>query len=206
MQTVTMLELRLEEAQLLCETTKRKLNRKWFASFLLPEYFVYFEEKLEGLLGLIDDTLGLIATSERPLQRTEMLSRALIEEGLRAQPISLIQTMSNQGAIAHELSTIWHQDEEKMLEIEDNLSDFNRILREMQYAREHADTKWLMDWLGFPDIDNFPSTISLRLMKDLYAPDASSGSGHTIIEVPVQRLARHNAQESARPSQSRPRR
>lgn len=203
MQTITMLELKLEEAELACETWRRKLRGKWLAKFFLPEYVVYFEQKLKELLELIDDTFGLIATSERPLQRTEMLSRALMENGVRVQPISLIQTVSNQGEIAHELFGIWQADEEKMIGIEDNLFDFNQLLRELQDVREQASTKKLMDWLGFPDVESLPETISLRLMKDLLDPDVQSQTKQPVIQVQTKRMARQNSSESAWPSQDR---
>lgn len=201
---LTTIERKLEEARITCEDIRRKLHRKWLASFILPEYHNYFEEKLESLLELIDDTLGLIALSEKPLQRTEMLSRALMEDGMRQQPIILIQTMSNQGEVAHELSSIWHDDEDKMNEIEGNLFAFNRLVREMQRMREQGSARWWMDMVGFPASDSLPQTFSLQLLKEVFDSGRQSPPGHTIIEVPNKRLARQNPPGvSAWPSNNR---
>lgn len=189
MQTITILESKLEEARVACEKMKRGLHKKLLASFFLPEYVVCFERMLEELLELIDDTLGLIATSERSLQRTEMLSRVLMKEGLSAQPISLIQTRSHQGEIAHELAAIWQTDEEKMIDIEANLQGINHLLRDLQSVREQASTKIFMDWLGFPNAESLPETISPQLMKDLLDPDIQSPVSKTITQMPSKRVA-----------------
>lgn len=201
---LTTIERNLEEARVTCEEIRRKLHRKWLASFILPEYHNYFEDKLEDLLELIDDTLGLIALSEKPLQRTEMLSRTLIEDGMRQQPIILIQTMSNQGVIAHELASIWHNDEEKMNEIEANLFDFNHLVRDMQRMRDQGSARLWMDIVGFPASNSLPQTFSLQLLKEVFDSGRQSPPGHTIIEVPSKRLARQNPPGvSAWPSNNR---
>ena len=189
MQTLTMLELKVEEAQLACKMILRRLRGRWLASWLLPDYYNYFQNEVEYQLELLDEILGLIATSQKPLRRTESLSRVLVENGLYTQPFSLIQMTSNQGAIARELSYLWQADEEKMAQIEDSLREFNKSQRELQRVREQVDRKWQMDLTGFPPANNLPQMLSMRLLKELSDPDLQP-LGHTIIEVPTKRLTK----------------
>jgi hypothetical protein len=162
----TTLEQKLEEARLACEKIQRKLRGRALASWLLPERYNYFHEGLEYLLAQLDEIIGLIATSQTPLRRTETLSRSLMEDGLGAQEISLIQTTSNQGAIVRELNNIWRNDERKMARIENSLREFNQSLRELRRAREQLYAKWLMDVVGFPASDGLPQTLSPWLLKE----------------------------------------
>ena len=187
----TTLEEKLEEARLACEKAQRKLRGRLFASWLLPERYGYFHDGLEYLLAQIDEIIGLIATSQKPLRRTETLSRSLMEGGLGAREISLIQTTSNQGAIVRELSDIWRNDERKMARIENSLREFNQSLRELRRAREQLYAKWLMDGAGFPASDSLPQTLSPGLLKELFDPDAQLRAGRVIIEAPPDRMARH---------------
>lgn len=190
MQTLTRLELKLEDARQDCERMRRTLHARLLANWLLPEYCAYFEEKLAELLGLVDELLGAIATLRIPLRRTEMLSRALMEGGLQEPSISLIQTGSTQGAIARELSRLWRNDEEKIAGIEALLREFNQALRQLQSVRDRSETRWLMDLSGFPASDSLPETLSLRLLKELFDSDRGTVMKSTVITVPLKRLVK----------------
>lgn len=187
MQTLTRLELKLEEARRACERMRRKLHGRLLANWLMPEYYVYFEKKLEELLGLVDEILGSIATSRIFSRRTEMLSRALMEGELPSPAISLIQTGSNQGAVARELSNLWQNDEERMAAIEELLREFNQSLRELQGVRDRSETKLLLDMSGFPVSDNLPEVLSLELLQEIFEPDRRFSASRALTETPPKR-------------------
>ena len=207
MQTLTKLELKLEEARLICGATKRNLRRNWRAKFVLPEYFLFFEGRLSHLVTLIDETLGLIATSERLLQRSELLGQRLMDDGLNVRQINLIQTFSNQTEIARELSDLWHDEQEIMIEVQENLADFNLVARELENVRDEVGPKWWMDRLKFPELENLPQIISTTLIKELLDPNIQLPQRHTVIKEPPKRMARPYSPEPAWPPQkSNPRR
>lgn len=188
----SILELKLQEARYACEIAQGNLYQRQFAHWLMRNDFYYFADELEYQTRLLDEALGLIGVSQTSLNRVEALSQTLLKDGFQPPTISLFQISSNRAAVAQELAYLWNDDEGRREKIEKLLLEFNESLRYMQRARNSPATKWAFDLLGFPTIASFPKSLDLGLIKEHFEPEFQQAGGHTIIEIPVNRLAKRN--------------
>ncbi|MBL8189350.1 MAG: hypothetical protein JNK38_15180 [Acidobacteria bacterium] len=175
---ITQLDMELQEARKECEEVMDALRYSGLTRWLAADERNAFLGRLNYLLNTLDEIENLVLDARNLIRESVAIRAMLFHSGLRVCSPKLIQTMSNESAIAEELLLIQEQTSEKVTRIGRLMRRYNDYLRELVEMRVAGSGRMWMSLGGIPSAEYFPLSLNVHLLGELYE------EGHAIRRPP----------------------
>lgn len=164
----TQLEMELRDARGECEDLMEALRYSGRSRFFASEERAIFLEGLNYLLNTIDKIENLLVGAKNLIQEARGIRAMLFYSGFRVCSPKLIQTISNESAIAEQLLLVQEMMNDKVTRIGKLMRDFNDYQRELIEMRVAGPGRLRMSLGGIPGFEYFPLPLSVHLLSELY--------------------------------------
>ena len=165
---ITKMEMELRDARGECEDLMGAIRFSGRTRFFAAEGRIIFLDGLNYLLNTIDKIENLLVGAKNLIREARGIRAMLFYSGFRVCSPKLVQTISNESAIAEQLLLIQEMMNVKVTRIGKLMRDFNEYQRELIEMRVAGQGRLRMSLGGIPQKEYFPLPLSVHLLSELY--------------------------------------